>query len=97
MTAQERVRWYRHVDAALLRASVHTSEVIPRSWPELDIDTGMEQWCGWLAEVWAQPSVAEAVAVASPVLADRVAAVCEGLRPGAGQVRRMVMSLARYL
>ncbi len=97
MTAQERARWYQHVDAALLRASVHTGEVIPRPWPELDVDTEIEQWCAWLAEVWAQPAVAEAVAWASPVLADRVAAVCEGLRPGAGQVRRMVMSLARYL
>lgn len=97
MRAPERARWYRHVDAALLRASVHTGEVIPRVRPELDVDTEIEQWCAWLAQVWAQPLVAEAVAVASPVLADRVAAVCDGLRPGAGQVRRMVLSLARYL
>ncbi|HEX4102753.1 MAG TPA: lantibiotic dehydratase [Pseudonocardiaceae bacterium] len=95
--APERARWYRHVDAALLRASAHTGEVIPRSWPELDVDTEIEQWCAWLAQVWAQPSVAEAVAVASPVLADRVEAVCDGLRPAAGQLRRMVLSLARYL
>ncbi len=81
MKAPERARWYRHVDAALLRASVHTSEVVPRSWPELNVDTESEQWCAWLAQVWAQPPVAEAVAVASPVLADRVEAVCEGLRP----------------
>ncbi|MGH3842355.1 MAG: lantibiotic dehydratase [Pseudonocardiaceae bacterium] len=97
MKAQERSRWYRYVDAALVRASVHTGDVVARPWPELDNDAEIEQWCAWLAQVWAQAPVAEAVAVASPVLAGRVEAVCGGLRPRAGQVRRMVMSLARYL
>lgn len=93
--APERTPWYRPIDAALLRASVHTGDVIPQPWP--DLDDASEPWCAWLAAVWAQPPVAEAVALASPVLADRVEAVCAGLRPGAGQVRRMVMALARYL
>ncbi|HVQ99755.1 MAG TPA: lantibiotic dehydratase [Mycobacterium sp.] len=31
------------------------------------------------------------------MLADRIEAVCAGLRPGAGQVRRLVIALARYL
>ncbi|MGH3869865.1 MAG: lantibiotic dehydratase family protein [Pseudonocardiaceae bacterium] len=97
MTVRECSRWYRYVDAALIRASVHTGDVVSRPWPELDDDAEIEQWCSWLAEVWSPPSVAEAVAVASPVLAGRVEAVCDGLRPGAGQVRRMVVSLARYL
>lgn len=35
--------------------------------------------------------------MASPVLADRIEAVCAGRRPGAGPVRRLVMALARYL
>lgn len=35
--------------------------------------------------------------MASPALAARVGSVCEGQRPRAGQVRSMVMSLARYL
>ncbi len=95
--AQERSRWYRYVDAALVRASVHTGDVVARPWPELDDDAEIEQLCAWLAQVWAQARVAEAVAVASPVLAGRVEAVCGGLRPRAGQVRRMVMSLARYV
>ena len=56
--------WYRHVNAAVLRASAHTGDVIPRSWPDLDDDVAIEQWCGWLAQVWAQRPVAEAVAVA---------------------------------
>lgn len=95
--AQERGWRYRHVDAALLRASAHTGDVIPESWPDLDDESEIERWCVWLGEVWAQAPVAEAIAVASPGLADRVEAVCAGLRPGAGQVRRMVMSVARYL
>lgn len=95
--AQERGRWYRHVDAALLRASAHTGEVVPECWPDLDDESEIDRWCGWLGEVWAQAPVAEAIAVASPGLADCVEAVCAGLRPGAGQVRRMVMSVARYL
>ncbi|MGH3778300.1 MAG: lantibiotic dehydratase [Pseudonocardiaceae bacterium] len=89
--------WYRHIDAAVLRASAHTGDVIPRPWPDLDDDAEIEQWFAWLAQVWAQHPVAEAVAVASPVLADRIEAMCAGLRPGAGQVRRLVMALARYL
>ncbi|MGH3546708.1 MAG: lantibiotic dehydratase [Pseudonocardiaceae bacterium] len=97
MKTQERARWYRPIDAAVLRASVHTSDVIPRPWPDLDDDAGIEQWCAWLAQVWAQHPVAEAVAVASPVLADRIEAVCAGRRPDAGQVRRLAMTLARYL
>ncbi|MGH3753902.1 MAG: lantibiotic dehydratase [Pseudonocardiaceae bacterium] len=95
--AQERGRWYRHVDAALLRASAHTVDVVPECWPDPDDGTKIEQWCAWLGEVWAQAPVAEAIAMASPALADRVEAVCAGLRPEAGQVRRMVMSVARYL
>ncbi|MGH4007640.1 MAG: lantibiotic dehydratase [Pseudonocardiaceae bacterium] len=90
-------RWYPHGDAALLRASAHTGEVIPRWWPDLDDDSEVEQWCAWLSEVWAQAPVVEAVAVASSVLAARVGAVRAGRRPGAGQVRRMVLAVARYL
>jgi len=94
VTARE---WYHHVDAALLRASVRTGEVVPRPWPDLDIDPGVEPWCTWIEQVWAQSGVAEAIAVASPALASRVEALRDGLRPDSAQVRRMVLSLARYL
>ena len=97
MTAQQRAGWYQHVDAALIRAAAHTGDIVPRLWPELDDDTDIEPWCTWLAQVWAQAPVAEAVTMASPVLAARVEATCQGQRPRASQVRRMVMSLARYL
>ncbi len=89
--------WYRYVDAALLRTSVSTGEVVTRSWPEVDIDADVEPWCTWIERVWAQRGVAEAIAVASPVLASRVEALRDGVRPEAAQVRRMVLSLARYL
>lgn len=91
--------FYYHVDAALLRASVSTGEVVPRPWPDLDIDAGVgvEPWCTWIERVWVQSGVAEAIAVASPVLAGRVEALRAGVRPDAVRVRRMVLSLARYL
>ncbi|MGH3939024.1 MAG: lantibiotic dehydratase, partial [Pseudonocardiaceae bacterium] len=89
--------WYRHVDAALWRASVSTGEVVPRPWPDLDLDSDVESWCTWIERVWAQSGVAEAIAVASPVLASRVTALRDGVRPEAAQVRRMALSLARYL
>lgn len=66
MKERERARWYRPIDAAVLRATVHTGDVIPRLWPDLDGDAVIEQWCAWLAQVWAQRTVAEAVAVAKP-------------------------------
>jgi hypothetical protein len=94
VTARE---WYHHVDAALWRASVSTGEVVVRSWPDLDIDSGVEPWCAWIERVWAQSGVAEAISVASPVLASRVEALRDGVRPDAARVRRMVFSLARYL
>lgn len=99
MSTRGRSRWYRHFDAALIRATVHTGELEPDPgfWVELNDDAEVERWCAWLARVWSQAPIAEAVTLASPVLAARVEAVCEGQRPPAGQVRRMVVSLARYL
>ncbi|MGH3824656.1 MAG: lantibiotic dehydratase family protein [Pseudonocardiaceae bacterium] len=94
MTARE---WYCPIDAVLWRASVSTGEVVPRPWPELDIDSGVELWSTWIERVWAQRGVAEAIAVASPVLASRVEALRAGSRSNAAQVRRMAVSLARYL
>jgi Transposase DDE domain group 1 len=42
----------------------------------LDDDADVEQWCAWLAQVWAQEPVVEAVTMASPALAARVGSVC---------------------
>ncbi|MGH4018807.1 MAG: lantibiotic dehydratase [Pseudonocardiaceae bacterium] len=57
----------------------------------------VERWRRWLVQVWAQEAIAEAVEVASPVLARRVREVCAGHHHEARQVRRMVVSVARYV
>ncbi|MBV9010628.1 MAG: lantibiotic dehydratase [Pseudonocardiales bacterium] len=95
MSTGKRSRWYRHIDAALVRGTAYSGELVVGPWSEPGDGAEVDRWCAWFAEVW--PPVAEAVTVASPVLASRVAAVCAGLRPGAGQARRMALSLARYL
>lgn len=96
MTSHERSRIYRHVDAAMIRAAAHPGFLNLPPWPALDGDDAASGRA-WLADVWAEPSIAEAVTVASPAFADRVNAVCAGHRPNASQVRRMVVTLARYL
>jgi thiopeptide-type bacteriocin biosynthesis protein len=88
---------YRHVDAALLRATAHTGNVIPQTWPDADGNADYDRWCDWLTHVWAQEPVVQAIAVASPTLADQIQRVCDGRRPSLHQVKRLAMSLARYL
>ncbi|MCA2228888.1 lantibiotic dehydratase [Nonomuraea aurantiaca] len=64
---------------------------------ELDDEADVERWCEWLVQVWAREPVAAAVSLASPVLAAQIEAVCAGRRPRPGRLRRMALSLARYL
>lgn len=97
MRAAERKPYYRQTGTAMLRASVHTGEVGLAPWPGMSRDIGDEQWVGWLTTAWATRPVAEAVAIASPVLAGQIDAVLAGRAAGAGQVRRMALALARYL
>ncbi|MBT2226593.1 lantibiotic dehydratase [Nonomuraea sp. NEAU-A123] len=96
MNAQ-RSQPYRHLDAALIRATAHPGEPDLPPWPEQDGEAGAERWREWLAQVWARDSVAAAVSMASPALASQIEAVCTGRRPRAGRLRRMALSLARYL
>lgn len=95
MSTGTRWRWYRHIDAAWVRAAAYSGELVVGRWPEPDDGAEVDRWCAWLAQVWAP--VAEAVTVASPVLASSVAAACRGRRARATQARSMAMSLARYL
>ena len=88
---------YRPVDAVVLRASVSTSTLVAPRWPDPDSDGDTQPWRRWIEQVWKDDWVAEAVAVASPVLADRVDAVLGGAQPDPAQVRRMAMALARYV
>lgn len=98
MKIGERMPYYQQTGTAMLRASAHTDEVGSAPWPELDEDGDGGRWSGWLAQTWAKRPVAEAVTIASPVLAAQIDALLAAERPsGAGQVRRMALTLARYL
>ncbi|MFD6694966.1 lantibiotic dehydratase [Micromonospora aurantiaca (nom. illeg.)] len=84
------------LDAAMLRTAAYPLEP-PTTWPDLTHDD-VDQWRAWLTKVWSQHDVADAIAVASPVLADRVQReLCDGPRLDARQVRRLVVSTIRYL
>lgn len=89
---------YRCADTALVRAARYTELTLP-VWPDLTDATPahVEQWCAWLREVWALDAVAEAVAHASPVLARQVEQVSAARHPDARQIRRPVLSMAKYL
>jgi lantibiotic biosynthesis protein len=88
---------YRHLDAALIRLSAHTAGPARLPWPGTLEHARAEDWAAWLREIWADEAVAEAVAMASPALADRVTSVSHGHQPPAGAARGMALSLARYL
>ncbi|MEU4230986.1 lantibiotic dehydratase [Nonomuraea sp. NPDC026600] len=96
MNAQ-RSQPYRHLDAALIRATAHAGEPDLPPWPEQDGEADAERWREWLVQVWARDPVAASVSMASPVLAAQVEAVCAGRPPRAARLRRMALSLARYL
>ncbi|WP_214104860.1 lantibiotic dehydratase [Acrocarpospora catenulata] len=90
---------FRHVDAAIIRASLFPSLSGLPSWPDL---TGsnpapVAEWVAWLRQVWADEHFAEAVTVASPDLADRIRELCEGRVTHPRRVRRVVESALRYL
>ncbi|GAA4731343.1 lantibiotic dehydratase [Phytohabitans rumicis] len=88
---------YRPVDAVLLRAGLATGTLVAPRWPDSEGDGGAESWLMWIERVWKDDRLAEAVAVASPVLAERVDAVLGGSKADPAQLRRMAMSLARYV
>ncbi|MFF2073409.1 lantibiotic dehydratase [Kitasatospora sp. NPDC058162] len=77
----------------MVRAGALTIET---TWPDL-ADGDVEQWRSWLDKVWSHARFAEAVEVASPVLAAQVRTVIE--RPGRTrrQVRRTTVSVLKYV
>ncbi|WP_051102726.1 lantibiotic dehydratase [Parafrankia elaeagni] len=91
---------YTPLDAALFRAAalpdVSAKAVAADAWPGMNCDD-VVLWCRWLAEVWAYPSVAHAVEIASPALAAGVEEACRGARPSARRARRLGLAMARYL
>jgi lantibiotic biosynthesis protein len=90
---------YRCVDALLLRAAVHPNGMSVPAWPDLTAcsDAHLREWRDWLMEVWSRESFVDAIAVASPVLAEQVSKVCAGRRIEPRKLRLMVQAVARYV
>ncbi|MGW3562774.1 lantibiotic dehydratase [Streptomyces sp. NPDC000941] len=86
---------YEWQQGALLRAST-AADPIPL--PDLDAygDDAATQGRAWLATVW-RDQVSDALAAASPILFQQVAAILDGKHTDARRVRRAVLSLASYL
>ena len=91
---------YRAVEGAVvLRAAVTPLAEPEPAWPDLEGNTAKDvtRWRAWAAEVWNNPSVANAITFAAPSLATALREVVEGTQQRPRQVRRAVESLARYL
>ncbi|MGH3694567.1 MAG: lantibiotic dehydratase family protein [Pseudonocardiaceae bacterium] len=90
---------FRCVDAAVIRVAVFSGEWDLPPWPDLTGSTPehVREWRSWLARVWEQDALVEAIEVASPVLARRVGDVCGGRVQQPRRVRRVVESVVRYL
>lgn len=54
-------------------------------------------WVGWLRRVWANGAVSDAIGHASPVLAEKIRALCAVAVPSERETRRAVLSVVRYL
>lgn len=90
---------YKFVDATVFRATAHPPEVNCGRWPDLCGTAGeaVTDWRDWLAETWRGPGVADAVEVASPVLARRVAEIVAGRQVPNRDIRRAALSVMRYV
>ena len=89
---------YRYLDALVLRAAVCAPGTPPSGWPDLtEQGVGAESWRPWLQEALSASDFAAALEQASPVLSDRVRAICNGVAVGERETRRVVVSVMRYL
>jgi hypothetical protein len=88
---------YRYVDAAVIRAAALRFDR-PVVWPALTgPNATTASWRTWLQQTWQTADFATAVTAASPVLASRVDQVCVGRSLPEPEVRRMVLSVLRYV
>ncbi|MGW3071668.1 lantibiotic dehydratase [Kitasatospora sp. NPDC001132] len=89
---------YRAADVALVRAVARPDLPVP-AWPDLSATgpTAALQQAQWLRALWADAHLAQALELASPALADRIAQLIDGRRPNPREVRRAALSTARYL
>lgn len=90
---------YRVADAVLVRAATHRAATALPDWPDLTGSTSQHvgQWRGWLEQIWARDSLRDAVELASPVLASQARKAIDGRSLEPRQVRRVVVSVARYV
>ncbi|TDC02237.1 hypothetical protein E1091_01170 [Micromonospora fluostatini] len=85
------------LDALLIRASTSPVTLGLPPWPDLTGELVLDQVSGWLTAVWSRPELAVAITAASPALADQVQRIRTGQCQDPRQLRRAVVSTARYL
>lgn len=90
-------RAFRSGSIALVRAAAQPSLCLP-PWPDLTDRSpeGTASQAAWLRDVWHREGVAEGLWYASPVLAQQVGALCEAESPVGRDLRRALLSVARY-
>jgi lantibiotic biosynthesis protein len=90
---------YRVADAVLVRAATHRAGMDLPDWPDLTGSTSrhVAEWRGWLEQIWSLDTLGEAIEVASPVLASQARKAIDGHDLKPRQVRRVVISVARYV
>jgi len=90
---------YLVVDAVVVRAATHQAGMDLPPWPRPAGGTAeqVQQWRHWLDQIWSRGSFAQAIEVASPVLARQVSKALDGDCREPRQMRRTVMSVARYV
>ncbi|MCC3767574.1 lantibiotic dehydratase [Streptomyces sp. UNOC14_S4] len=87
------------MDAALLRVSAHTCWPAAQGWPDLTGNTEehVRQWLGWLEKIFTDTAITEAIEAASPLLASEARSLIAGGDAQARQVRRVAVSVLRYV
>lgn len=89
---------FRTTRTALVRAVSQPTLSVP-PFPDVDDRSpkGTAALLTWLGAVWAHDGVSEALQHASPVLAAQVRALCAAHKPSGRGLRRVALSVARYL
>lgn len=89
-----RRRLYQGIGQGMLRAAVHVKEPTLATWP--DLAATFDDWRAWLGTAWADQAFRDAVANASPDLADQVQVILDGRTQNSKRARRAALATARY-